>query len=75
VAKPEPGQRRERIDVYIPPSMVDRLRMYCARERMTMSMAVSHALKLWLPTVEPTSASSMHEADKEHKELIDAYSK
>ena len=39
--------RGERMAVYLPPTLVEELRVRCARERRSMSDAVSEAVGLW----------------------------
>jgi len=39
--------RGERMAVYLPPELVEELRVRCARERRSMSDAVSEAVGLW----------------------------
>jgi hypothetical protein len=45
--------------VYLDPTLGERLRMHCAKERKKLSQAISEALVYWLPTVETQSASSV----------------
>lgn len=41
-------ERGERVSVYIPPEMAEALRVRCARERRSVSDAVTEALTAWL---------------------------
>lgn len=41
-------ERGERISVYVPPELAEALRVRCARERRSVSDAVTEALATWL---------------------------
>jgi hypothetical protein len=41
-------EQGERISAYIPPELAEALRVRCARERRSVSDAVTEALGLWL---------------------------
>jgi len=43
------GVRGERVSVYLPPELVVRLRVFCARERRSISDAVTEAVSAYLP--------------------------
>ena len=40
--------RGDRISAYLPPNMAEELRVRCARERRSVSDAVTEAIKVWL---------------------------
>jgi hypothetical protein len=41
-------ERGERVSAYVPPEMAEALRVRCARERRSVSDAMTEALRLWL---------------------------
>jgi len=51
---PPPGSRRrrpirgERVAVYLPPELVEDLRVRCVRERRSVSDAVTEAVAFWM---------------------------
>lgn len=51
----------ERMAVYLPPIAAEQLRVRCARERRSLSDAVSEAVSMWLKAETRELATSTHE--------------
>ena len=60
VAKPSRGPSRlrretlgERLAIYVPPELAEQLRVRCARERRSISDAVTEAVTMWMQGYKP----------------------